>query len=102
MVKVKKEGSVPLVPLDWKAEVKCKRDDKYDKSEPCGAVLEVTTKDLVLRHYRGAFLTHHYPAVRCSCCGKYNRVAVPDNVWKRINTAKNRKKSSFDGFSDSD
>lgn len=96
MVKVKEEGKIPLC---WKAEVKCEKFDQYD-NDGCGAVLEATEKDLVFRYWLGSHFTHYYATIKCPCCGKYTKVKVPNSVWERIDTAKNRKKATHDGFSD--
>lgn len=96
MAKVKEEGNVPL---DWKMEVRCEKIDEHDsKSKGCNALPEVEEKDLVLRYWEGTHFTHHYAAVKCPCCGKYIRVDVPDSAWERINTSRNRRKSTSNGL----
>lgn len=94
-----KDGKIGS-PDNWQAEISCEKKDKLDKSG-CGAVLSVTVKDLLMMYWHGTHFRHDYPAVRCPQCGKYNRAEVPDLVWERFNTAKNRKKGIFDGFSES-
>ena len=96
MVEVKKEGEVPL---HFRMEVRCEKFDNYDTSG-CGAILEVKESDLVLRYWQGSHFNHYYAAVKCPCCGKYTKIKVPSTVFERIDTAENRKKAVFDGFSD--
>ena len=97
MATVKKEGKVPF---HWKAEVTCKGPKGTEDQKGCGAVLEIGEKDLVLRHWFGTHFRHDYAAIKCPCCGVYTGLEVPDSVWERLDTAKNRKKSTFDGFDD--
>ncbi len=86
---------------DWKVKVICKKSDQYDPDEGCGAELEVTESDLFLMYWEGSFFIHHYAAVKCPQCGHCFGVKdVPDPIWQRLNTAKNRRKAIFDGFSD--
>jgi len=97
-MEIVKDGNIGN-PDDWKAEVKCDKNDKYDK-DGCGAVLSIAAADLVMMYWYGSHFLHFYTAVRCPQCGKYNEVKVPNLVWEKFNTAKNQNKAIFDGFSD--
>lgn len=87
-------------PDDWKTEVTCEKKGGSDK-DGCDAVLSITAKDLIMMYWEGTHFRHDYPAIRCPQCGKYNSVKVPDLVWEKFNTSKNRDESIFDGFSES-
>ncbi len=100
-MKILKEGSVKPINLKmWRAQVVCKKDDKYDKEKPCGAELEVSEKDLIVRYYEGAWSDHYYLAARCPLCGKINRArGIPGVIYERVMKRKKRS-AAFDGFSD--
>ncbi len=96
-MKVIKSGTVVPGGIDnWKTEVTCKKRAKADP-DGCGAVLEVTEKDLVMMHWFGTHFQHWYAGVRCPQCGKYNSADVPDLIWERFDNKKRRAKSVFDG-----
>ena len=66
-----------------------------------GAKLEVEESDLVLLYWEGTHFTHHYCGVRCPQCGHVSAVRrVPESVWQRVNTPANRRRATFDGFSE--
>lgn len=97
-MKILKEGIVPA-PEIWSEEVTCRAKDKHD-SEGCGAVLKITTTDLVLRYWKGAYFTHYYTAIQCPRCLKFNRVFPPETVWRLLHSNENKARATFDGFSD--
>ncbi len=83
---------------EWKTNVRCGKDDKSDRSEPCGALFEVKADDLLHRYWLGTHSSHSYTAVRCPECGKINRVReVPEIVFRY---ALSRKEAVWDGFED--
>ncbi len=99
-VEVVKDGKVGNLD-DWKVEVVCRKKDRFDK-KGCGAVLVVNGQDLVMMYWHGTHFRHNYTAIKCSQCGKYNRVRdVPKPVWEKFNTTENRENAIFDGFNDS-
>lgn len=101
-MKVVKSGMVPkpLILSAWKASITCEKKDTPD-SKGCGAILEVEAKDLIMMYWKGSHFDHHYAAVKCPCCDKYNRVKeFPDALWQKFSTAERRAKAIFDGFSD--
>lgn len=88
-------------PAKWTTTVKCGKKDPPD-TKGCGAEMEITATDLILMYWEGTHFTHHYAAVRCPQCGKYNRVKdVPEPIYDKLDTARNRRKAVFDGFSES-
>lgn len=88
-------------PEKWQAEVECKKFDKYDE-KGCGAVYRVDPTDLVLRYFEGTHFTHYYTAFQCVQCMKHTRVKdVPKPIVNTVFTDENKKKATFDGFSES-
>src|SRR3989338_6617129 len=101
-MKVVKTGTVTKPPAmsDWTASVTCEKKDKPD-TNGCGAILEVKATDLIMMYWKGSHFDHHYAAVKCLCCNKYNKAKeLPYALWEKFNTAERRAKAIFDGFSD--
>ncbi len=101
MATVVKEGDAAL---DGKTGVVCKiKNEGSRKDEGCGAVLKITFADLVLYKWYGTHFTHYSVAIKCPQCKKYVEVAgqVPDGIYNRLNTAKNRKKAVLSGIDES-
>lgn len=87
-------------PEEWNQVVVCQKFDEYD-SDGCGAELSIAADDLVLRYFRGTHFKHHYTAICCPECAKYNRVLdVPKPVLQLVYTDENYAAATFDGFKD--
>lgn len=101
-MKVIKDGKIGKLE-DWKSKITCcKQVSSIDDLDGCGALLEITTKDLVLMKWYGTHFCHHYSAVRCSQCGNYNAVKdLPQPLWEALNTDENRAKAIFNGHDES-
>lgn len=83
-------------PEEWRASVVCEKFDQYDQ-EGCGAEYIIDATDLVLRYFRGTHFEHHYTAMQCGQCEKYNRVKdVPVGILRSLSRAT----ATFDGFED--
>jgi len=99
-MKILKSGSFKD-PEKWRATVTCMKKDKFDTSG-CRAKMEIDMRDLFLMYWEGTHFQHHYTAVRCPQCGKYNRVRnVPDYVLEKVWTCEAKRAAVFDGFSES-
>lgn len=84
----------------WKTQVTCHKPDERTKEElGCGAVLEVGFDDLVLWRWYGTHFEHFGVAVRCPQCREYIQITdqVPNGIYNRLNTSKNRKNAIFSG-----
>jgi len=87
----------------WVKEVTCTDSDPAvcGHTKGCGAIIEISEKDLAVMYWYGTHFKHEYFAFQCPCCHKYNSVGqVPDRIFNRFTLRKAFKKAIFDGFDD--
>ncbi len=97
MVRITREGTVPI---EFKATTVCKGLKKGNRG--CGAQMEFVERDLKLVWWHGTHFKHYYAAVKCPACGVFTATKeIPQIVWERINTEKNKREATFDGHNDS-
>ena len=90
---------------NWREQITCQENYKWDTIQGCHAVLEVTSLDagnFSLMYWFGRHEEkNYYPVVKCPRCGKYIKVTnIPGSIREELYNEQNKQNATFDGYYD--